>query len=90
MTTTSAPGAEPLGNLQWDMAMIHATPDGSYATQPGSAGVKVGILDTGVDAQPPGHRTELQLGPVAELRHGHDGHRRPVRGRQLQGSGRDR
>ena len=84
-------GAEPLANLQWDMAMIHATPDGSYATQPGSPGVTVGILDTGVDASPPGHRAELQLGPVAELRHGHPRiDRRPVRGRQLRGSGRDR
>lgn len=28
--------AEPLADLQWDMQMIHATVDGSYAVQPGS------------------------------------------------------
>jgi len=53
VTTTSAPDAEPLANLQWDMAMIHATPAGSYGTQPGAHGVLVGILDTGVDASHP-------------------------------------
>jgi subtilisin family serine protease len=52
-TTTSIPGAEPLAGLQWDMAMIHATPEGSYATQPGQRGVRVGILDTGVDGTHP-------------------------------------
>ena len=45
--------AEPLANLQWDMAMIHATATGSYAKQPGSKGVLVGILDTGVDGTHP-------------------------------------
>jgi subtilisin family serine protease len=44
---------EPLAGLQWDMAMIHATADGSYAKQPGDPRVLVGILDTGVDGTHP-------------------------------------
>jgi subtilisin family serine protease len=46
-------GTEPLSALQWDMAMIHATPAGSYRAQRGSKGVLVGILDTGVDGSHP-------------------------------------
>jgi subtilisin family serine protease len=41
--------AEPLANLQWDMRQIEATPAGSYARQPGKAGVLVGVIDTGID-----------------------------------------
>ncbi|MFB9376725.1 S8 family serine peptidase [Kineococcus gynurae] len=48
-----APGAEPLAALQWDMAAIGATPEGSYATQRGSKQVTVGIIDTGVDGTHP-------------------------------------
>ena len=44
--------AEPLAGLQWDMAMIGATPTGSYAKQRGK-GVVVGIMDTGVDGTHP-------------------------------------
>ncbi len=52
--TTPAPAsAEPLAGYQWDMAMMHATVDGSYAKQQGSKGVRVGILDTGVDGTHP-------------------------------------
>jgi len=47
------PPAEPLGDLQWDMAMINATPQGSYAVHRGSGRVKVGIIDTGIDASHP-------------------------------------
>ena len=47
------PTAEPLAGLQWDMAMIHATADGSYKKQPGDRGVRVGIIDTGVDGTHP-------------------------------------
>lgn len=50
---SAAPAAEPLAALQWDMAMIHATADGSYAAQPGDQRVLVGILDTGVDGTHP-------------------------------------
>jgi lantibiotic leader peptide-processing serine protease len=47
------PGADPLAPLQWDMQMIHATVDGSYARQQGSKAVRVGVLDTGIDASHP-------------------------------------
>ena len=46
-------GADPLASAQWDMQMIHATTTGSYARQQGSKAVRVGILDTGVDASHP-------------------------------------
>ena len=49
----SAPKGEPLSDLQWDMAMIGATPDGSYAINPGKKGVTVGIIDTGIDGTHP-------------------------------------
>jgi subtilisin family serine protease len=45
-------GQEPLADLQWDMRMIHATPKGSYRRERGK-GVRVGILDTGVDGSHP-------------------------------------
>jgi lantibiotic leader peptide-processing serine protease len=45
--------SEPLAGLQWDMKMIHATPEGSYHTEKGSKRVLVGILDTGVDGNHP-------------------------------------
>ncbi len=41
--------AEPLAELQWDMAMINATAEGSHEEQKGRRGVTVGIIDTGVD-----------------------------------------
>jgi lantibiotic leader peptide-processing serine protease len=50
---TLAATDDPLANLQWDMAMIHATAAGSYSKQQGSPGVRVGILDTGVDGTHP-------------------------------------
>ena len=46
-------GVEPLAPLQWDMKMIHATADGSYAKERGSKDVLVGIIDTGVDGNHP-------------------------------------
>jgi subtilisin family serine protease len=42
-----------LSSLQWDMQMIGATPAGSYARQQGSTAVRVGIMDTGIDASHP-------------------------------------
>ncbi|NIZ92598.1 S8 family serine peptidase [Kineococcus rubinsiae] len=44
---------DPLSPLQWDMAAIGATPAGSYADEPGSKKVTVGIIDTGVDGSHP-------------------------------------
>jgi lantibiotic leader peptide-processing serine protease len=46
-------GAEPLAGLQWDMNMIDATTEGSYASQPGDPRTLVGIIDTGIDASHP-------------------------------------
>jgi subtilisin family serine protease len=54
--SVNAPAAaiapEPLANQQWDMRMIGATPTGSYALNQGK-GVRVGIIDTGVDGNHP-------------------------------------
>jgi subtilisin family serine protease len=44
---------DPLSGLQWDMQLIGATPSGSYARQQGNHGVRVGIMDTGVDGNHP-------------------------------------
>lgn len=49
----TAVDAEPLAALQWDMEMIHATTDGSYAVDTGNPDVLVGIIDTGIDASHP-------------------------------------
>lgn len=43
---------EPFAALQWDMRMINATPETSYTRQRGR-GVRVGIIDTGVDGSHP-------------------------------------
>ena len=51
-STAPAIAPEPLANLQWDMRMIGATPTGSYAKNQGR-GVRVGIIDTGVDGSHP-------------------------------------
>lgn len=46
------PNGEPLGACQWNMAIINAGDSGSYAHATG-AGVKVGVIDTGVDLTHP-------------------------------------
>jgi subtilisin family serine protease len=58
----AAPGAEPLADLQWDMRMIRATPDGSYGVNPGRKGVLVGIIDTGVDGSHPDIKPNFDKG----------------------------
>jgi lantibiotic leader peptide-processing serine protease len=50
---TASEHAEPLAHLQWGMRMIGATPEGSYAVERGERGVRVGIIDTGVDGSHP-------------------------------------
>jgi lantibiotic leader peptide-processing serine protease len=52
-TVETAAEAEPLAGLQWDMDMIDATVEGSYASQPGNPDVLVGIIDTGIDSTHP-------------------------------------
>lgn len=44
----SLPSGEPLAACQWDMLQMNATTDGSYGVATG-AGVKVGVIDSGVD-----------------------------------------
>ena len=46
------PNSEPLGACQWDMALINASDGGSYALATGQ-GVKVGMIDSGVDLNHP-------------------------------------
>jgi subtilisin family serine protease len=45
--------AEPFADLQWDMRLINATPSKSYKRQLGNHGVRVGIIDTGIDGTHP-------------------------------------
>ena len=47
-TVFGVPNGEPLGVCQWNMALINATDDGSYANATGR-GVTVGVIDSGVD-----------------------------------------
>jgi lantibiotic leader peptide-processing serine protease len=54
-------GAEPLAGLQWNMQMIDATEEGSYAKQRGSKKVLVGIIDTGIDASHPDLRENVNV-----------------------------
>jgi lantibiotic leader peptide-processing serine protease len=46
------PSSEPLAACQWDMLQIHATTGGSYAVATGR-GVRVGVIDDGVDMTHP-------------------------------------
>jgi subtilisin family serine protease len=51
-TPAVAAGTEPLASLQWDMDMIHAPEAHAIASGTGK-GVRVGIMDTGVDGSHP-------------------------------------
>lgn len=53
------PNGEPLGPCQWDMALINAT-DETYALATG-AGVRVGVIDSGVDMYHPDIAPNLDL-----------------------------
>ena len=46
-----ADAGDPLSGLQWDMRLIGASPNGSYAEERGDRGVTVGIIDTGIDGK---------------------------------------
>jgi subtilisin family serine protease len=52
-TSSGVKNAEPLASLQWDMAMIHATVDGSYRKSTGDKRVLVGVIDSGIDGSHP-------------------------------------
>ena len=76
----AAQAAEPLADLQWDMRMIKATPQGSYGVDPGRKGVLVGIIDTGID----GNHPDIAPNFDAALSRNFtttSGHRRALRGR---------
>jgi subtilisin family serine protease len=50
---STTPLVEPLASWQWDMRMIGATADGSYASRLGSKRVIVAVIDTGIDGSHP-------------------------------------
>ena len=53
-TVFGVPNGEPLGACQWDMALINASDDGSYAVEGArGAGVRVGVIDSGIDYSHP-------------------------------------
>jgi subtilisin family serine protease len=54
------PNSEPLGVCQWDMAIINASDNGSYALATGK-GVTVGMIDSGVDINHPDIAPNLDL-----------------------------
>ena len=78
-TIEAAAAAEPLADLQWDMAMIHATVDGSYAVETGNHDVLVGIIDTGIDASHPDLAPNFNADAEPELHDRHPADRRAVR-----------
>lgn len=55
------PTQEPLGPLQWDMRAMGASPEGSYAINRGHKGVRVGVIDTGIDATHPDIRPNFDF-----------------------------
>jgi subtilisin family serine protease len=63
---TAVPDAEPLANRQWDMRLLGATPNGSYRVQPGEKGVRVGVIDTGIDGSHP------DIAPNFDAEHSHN------------------
>ena len=73
--------AEPLADLQWDMQMIHATREGSYAEQAGRRKVLVGDDRQRDRRHPPRHRPELRQRASAATSRSTSPDRQPVRGR---------
>ncbi|MEV0406614.1 S8 family serine peptidase [Actinoallomurus sp. NPDC050550] len=60
--TTAKVKGDPLAGSQWDMRKIHATADGSYRVEPGDRGVRVGVIDTGIDGNHPDIRANFDRG----------------------------
>jgi subtilisin family serine protease len=58
--TFGTPSSEPLAACQWNMALINASEDGSYGVATGE-GVKVGVIDSGVDLDHPDITPNLDL-----------------------------
>ncbi len=54
------PNSEPMGPCQWDMALIGATESGGYQRATG-AGVRVGVIDSGVDLSHPDIAPNLDI-----------------------------
>jgi subtilisin family serine protease len=61
-------GPEPLSPCQWDMRVSNATTDGSYAVNQGQ-GVRVGIIDTGLDLGHPDIAPNLDLADSCSFVH---------------------
>jgi subtilisin family serine protease len=71
-----APSAEPLADCQWDMALINAD-DGARARATGK-GVRVGVLDSGVDLTHPDIAPNLDLADSCSFIFDHDPTALPV------------
>ncbi len=54
-----APSAEPLAQCQWDMTLIHA--NGATRARATGAGVRVGVIDSGIDINHPDIAPNLDL-----------------------------
>ena len=84
------PAADPLGGLQWDMAMIHATPAGLVQGRAGRQARARRRARHGHRRHPSGHRPQLRRGAEPQLHRRHPADRRAVRqraGRLLQRPG---
>ncbi len=71
-----APSSEPLAGCQWDMAQIHA--DGTARSQATGKGVRVGVLDSGVDITHPDIAPNLDLADSCSFIFDHDPTALPV------------
>jgi subtilisin family serine protease len=59
------PNSEPLGPCQWNMALVNASDSGSYALATGK-GIKVGMIDSGVDFTHPDIAPNLDAAEAAD------------------------
>ncbi len=79
-STFGVPNSEPFGPCQWDMAIINAGTE-SFAHATGK-GVKVGIIDSGVDFNHPDIEPNLDVDLSCSFIFRRHAHRRPLGGRQ--------